>query len=62
MIVPADRELGEIAAAYRAAELPAPADAFAVALAKHRRAELVTADSDFESIDKEISVIWLRRQ
>ncbi|MEY2878031.1 MAG: hypothetical protein RLZZ15_411 [Verrucomicrobiota bacterium] len=62
MIVPADRALAELAAAYKAADVLALADAFAAALAKHRKAELVTADYDFKPVEKEISIIWLRRQ
>jgi predicted nucleic acid-binding protein len=35
------------------------ADAFATALAKHKKAELVTADYEFKSVEKEIKIIWL---
>ena len=36
------------------------ADAFAAALAKERRAELVTGDLEFKPLEKEIKVQWLR--
>jgi ribonuclease VapC len=59
-IVPADRELAEAAAAYRAAGLLALADAFAAALAKQRHANLVTADREFKAVGKEVTVVWLQ--
>lgn len=58
-VVPVDAELAELAAAYKAADVLALADAFAAALAKHRKAELVTADREFKSVKKEIKVVWL---
>lgn len=60
VIVPADRELAEAAAAYRAADLLALADAFAAALAKQRNAELLTADRDFKTVENEIKIVWLK--
>ena len=62
VIIPADRELAEAAAAYRAAGLLALADSFAAALAKQRKAELVTADREFKSVEGEIKITWLRSQ
>ena len=59
-VVPADRELAEIAATYKAAATLALADAFAAALAKHRKAELITADREFKSVEKEIKITWLK--
>jgi predicted nucleic acid-binding protein len=59
-VVPADRELAELAAAYKAAGTLALADAFAAALAQHRNAELATADHEFKSVEKEIKVVWLK--
>lgn len=61
-VVPADRELAEAAAAYKAADLLGLADAFAAALAKNRKAELVTADREFKSVEGEIKIIWLKNQ
>lgn len=59
-VVPVDAELAELAAAYKAADVLGLADAFAAALAKHRKAELMTADQDFKSVEKEIKITWLR--
>jgi predicted nucleic acid-binding protein len=35
-------------------------DAFAAALGKHKKAELVTADHEFKSVEKEIKINWLK--
>lgn len=37
------------------------ADSFAAALAIGSRATLVTADSDFQRIARQVSILWLRR-
>ena len=60
VVVPADRELSEIAATYRAADTLALADAFAAALAKSRKADLITADREFKSVENEIKITWLK--
>ena len=36
------------------------ADCFAAALAKLRKAELVTGDEEFKQVEQEIGVMWLR--
>ena len=36
------------------------ADAFAAALAKERKAELVTGDPEFKALEKEIKIDWLK--
>lgn len=59
-VIAADRELAEIAATYCAAGTLALADAFAAALAHTRKAELVTADRDFKSVEGEIKITWLK--
>jgi predicted nucleic acid-binding protein len=48
------------AAIYKATYRVAYADAFAAALAKERRAELVTGDPEFKSLEKEIKINWLK--
>lgn len=60
VVVPADRELSEIAASYRAADTLALADAFAAALAKNRKADFVTADREFKSVENEIKITWVK--
>ncbi|HVR34947.1 MAG TPA: PIN domain-containing protein [Methylomirabilota bacterium] len=36
------------------------ADAFAAALAKSKKAELVTADTEFKRLEKELKINWLK--
>ena len=36
------------------------ADAFAAALAKEKKAELVTGDPEFKPLEKEIKINWLK--
>ena len=36
------------------------ADSFAAALAKENRAELLTRDKEFEQVEGEIKIAWLR--
>ena len=58
--VPVDRELAEAAAMLKVKHDLGLADAFAAALARHKKAELVTADTEFKSIEKEIKINWLK--
>ena len=58
--VPVDRELAEAAALLKNEHGLGLADAFAAALAKHKKAELVTADHEFKSVEKEIKINWLK--
>jgi predicted nucleic acid-binding protein len=58
--VPVDRELAEAAALLKNAHGLGLADAFAAALAKNKKAELVTADHEFKSVEKEIKINWLK--
>ena len=58
--VPVDRELAESAAKLKTAHDLGLADAFAAALAKSKKAELVTADTDFKPLEKEIKINWLK--
>ncbi len=59
-IVPVDTVLAELAASYKAAGKLSLADAFAAALAKHRKADLVTADREFKSVEGGIKISWLK--
>jgi uncharacterized protein len=59
-IVSADGELAESAALLKNAYKLGLADAFAAALAKSKKAELVTADTEFKVLEKEIKIIWLK--
>ena len=58
-IVPADLELAKQAALFKANKKMSYADCFAAALAKLRRAELVTGDKEFKQIEGEGKILWL---
>ncbi|MCW5548674.1 MAG: PIN domain-containing protein [Opitutaceae bacterium] len=57
---PADRRLSELAGDFKARFKMSLADAFAAALARSRKAELVTADREFKSVEGEIKILWLK--
>ena len=59
-VSPLDRELAESAAHLKNEHNLGLADAFAAALAKSKKAELVTADTEFKALEKEIKVNWLK--
>ncbi len=59
-VVPADRDLAELAAGFKVRHKMSLADAFAAALAKHRKAELVTGDPNFKAVQGEIRIGWLK--
>ena len=59
-IVPADRDLAEVAAHFKANHKMSLADAFAAALARQKKAELVTGDPEFKAIESEIKIGWLK--
>ena len=55
----ADRRLADVAAGFKARFKISLADAFAAALAKERKAELVTGDPEFRVLEKENKIRWL---
>ncbi len=55
-----DLQLVRQAAIFKAKQRISYADAFAAALAKLRRAELVTGDAEFKVLEKEIRISWLK--
>jgi predicted nucleic acid-binding protein len=57
---PADRRLADLAADFKAHFKLSLADAFAAALAKEEKAELVTGDPEFKALEKEIKITWLK--
>ena len=57
---PATRELANTAADFKARFKMSLADAFAAALAKEKKAELVTGDPEFKALEKEIKIGWLK--
>ena len=56
---PADRRLSDLAGDFKARFKLSLADAFAAALAKEKKAQLVTADREFKSVESEIKIVWL---
>jgi len=56
-----DLKLARQAAIYKATYRLSLADAFAAALAKEKKAELVTGDPEFKPLEKEIKILWLGR-
>lgn len=59
-VEPVDRELAETAALLKNTHDLGLADAFAAALAKHKKAELVTADTEFKAVERIIKINWLK--
>lgn len=57
---PATRVLADAAADYKSRYSLSLADAFAAALTKEKKAELVTGDPEFKPLEKEIKVVWLK--
>ena len=60
-VAPLDRDLAETAAQLKTAHDLGLADAFAAALAKSKKAELVTGDHEFKALEKEIKINWLAK-
>ena len=58
-IVPADLELTKQAAEFKASKKMSYADCFAAALAKQKKAELVTGDKEFKQVEGEVKLLWL---
>ena len=57
---PATRPLADLAADFKARYKLSLADAFAAALAKERKAELVTGDPEFKALAREVKIVWLK--
>ena len=57
---PATRPLANSAAEFKARFKISLADAFAAALAKEKKAELVTGDPEFKPLEQEIKINWLK--
>ena len=58
-IIPADLELAREAAEFKATKRMSYADCFAAALAKLRKAELVTGDREFRQVEREVKILWI---
>ena len=57
-IVDANLDLTRAAAELRANHKLPYTDAFAAALAAHRKASLATSDKDFAIVEKKIDILW----
>jgi predicted nucleic acid-binding protein len=57
---PINRALADLAANIKARYPLSLADAFAAALVKERKAELITGDVEFKALEKEIKIVWLK--
>lgn len=58
-ILPATKELAELAVRYKASHKISLADAFTAALAKTKTLAVVTGDPEFKSLESEIRILWL---
>jgi len=56
---PVTRQLSGLAADFKAGNRMSLADAFAAALVKEKKAELVTGDPEFKAVEKEIKIRWI---
>jgi ribonuclease VapC len=56
----ATRELADLAADFKSRVSLSLADAFAAALARKHKAELVTGDPEFKAVEKDIRILWLK--
>lgn len=55
-----DLQLVRQAALFKATKKMSYADCFAAALAKLRKAELITGDAEFKTVEGDIKIRWLR--
>ena len=55
-----DLKTARTAASFKAAHKMSLADAFAAALAKEKKAELVTGDPEFKALEGQIKIHWLK--
>lgn len=58
-VVDVDRLLAKQAGNYKAEKKMSYADCFATALAKTKKAELITGDKEFKEVEGEIKILWL---
>lgn len=57
--VAVDMELAMKAAELKASRKMSYADCFAAALAKLRKAELVTGDKEFKQVESDVKILWI---
>jgi predicted nucleic acid-binding protein len=59
-LVDADWDLAHDAGRFKAKHKMSLADCFAAALAKQRKAHLVTGDQEFKQVEADVIIIWLK--
>ena len=59
-LVEADKELTHQAAILKASNKMSYADCFAAALAMKKKGELVTGDSEFKQVEKNVKIRWIK--
>lgn len=59
-LVEANKELTHQAAVLKASNKMSYADCFAAALAVKKKGELVTGDSEFKQVEKQVKVRWIK--
>ena len=59
-IIDADWEIAHQAGKFKAKNKMSFADCFAAALAKQKKALLLTGDSEFKQVDSEVTIHWLK--
>jgi predicted nucleic acid-binding protein len=57
---PTTRAQADTAADFKTRYKMSLADAFAAALAKEMKAEIVTGDPEFKALKKDIKIVWLK--
>jgi len=58
-VVDVDKNLAKQAGVYKADKKMSYADCFAAALAKMKKAELVTGDKEFKEVEGDLKILWL---
>lgn len=58
--VDADWDLAHVAAGFKSKHKMSFADCFAAALAKQRKAHLVTGDQEFKQVEADVIITWLK--
>lgn len=58
-VVEVDKVLAKQAGVYKSEKKMSYADCFAAALAKLKKAELVTGDKEFKEVEGDIKILWL---
>ena len=58
-VIPADLDLTRQAAEFKSGKKMSYADCFAAALAKLRKAELVTGDKEFRQVEGDLKILWI---